>query len=156
MNQRLQHRLREHAKSFIEIKQTERKWYFPLLAATCVGLCVFLGWFFGVPYYGNIASMGALTILYFTHASLEKRITHLVFCAFGMALSFLIGLLFSFNPWASALALAFVTFQAHLITSYFDIPPPRNFFFIMACAVATNAPFNLEMIPTRVGLFAMG
>lgn len=156
MKRRFRHTFREYAKSFVEIKQTERRWHFPLLAGICVGLCVFTGWLVGKPYFGNIACIGALTILYFTHASLEKRITHLIFCAFGMTLSFIIGLLFSFNPWFSALSLAFVAFQSHLITSYFDIPPPRNFFFIMACAVATNIDHNLGLLPTHVGLFAMG
>lgn len=100
--------------------------------------------------------MGALTILYFTHASLEKRMIHLIACAFGMTFAFMTGLVFSFNPWLSALSLAFIAFLSHLVTSYFDIPPPRNFFFIMVAAVATNIHFDVELLPTRVGLFAMG
>lgn len=131
-------------------------WHFPFLAGLCVGLCLFVGWYFGKPEFGNIASIGALTILYFTHASLEKRMIHLIVCAFGMTFAFMCGLVFSFNPWISAFSLAFVTFLSHLVTSYFDIPPPRNFFFIMVAAVATNIPFHVELLPLRVGLFAMG
>lgn len=123
------HKLNHHLKSFVEIRETERLWHFPFLAGLCVGLCLFVGWFFDKPAFGNITSIGALTILYFTHSSLEKRMIHLVACAFGMTFSFMFGLVFSFNPWFSAISLAFITFLAHLITSYFDIPPPRNFFF---------------------------
>ncbi len=156
MKKQIRHRLNSHIKSFVEIRETERLWHFPVLAGVCVGLCLFVGWFFGKPSFGNISSMGALTILYFTHSSLEKRISHLIYCAFGMTFAFTFGLVFNFNPWLSAVSLAFITFLSHLVTSYFDIPPPRNFFFIMVAAVATNLPFDVDLIPMRVGLFAMG
>lgn len=150
------HKFNRHLQSIIEIRKTERLWHFPALAGICIGLCLLAGWYFDRPDFGNISSMGALTILYFTHASLEKRMLHLIICAFGMTFAFMTGLVFSFNPWISALTLAFIAFIAHLLTSYFDIPPPRNFFFIMAAAVATNIPHDIDLIPTRVGLFAMG
>jgi magnesium-transporting ATPase (P-type) len=49
-----------------------------------------------------------------------------------------------------------VSFLAHFISSYYKIPPPGNFFFIMVAAMASTYKFDLEMIPTRVGLVVMG
>jgi uncharacterized membrane protein YccC len=148
--------LRDQVKSLIEIKKTERLWHFPLLAGICIGICLFIGWYFEKPAYGNLASIGALVILYFTQAPLAKRMIHLCVCAFGFALAFALGSILSFNPYVSAIALGLIAFLSHLVTSYFDIPPPRNFFFIMIGAVAISLPFEAEAIPMRVGLVSMG
>lgn len=140
----------------LEFKKTERKWHFPFLAAFCIGSCLFIGYFLGKPNYGSLSSLGALTILYFTSAPITQRMIHLAVCAFGMVFSFAFSLFFSFNGYAAALSLGMVAFLAHFITSYFKIPPPGNFFFIMLAAMASTYQFDLEMIPTRVGLVAMG
>lgn len=153
---KFRHQLNTHVKALIELKKTERLWHFPLLAGICIGICLFFGWYFEKPAYGNIASMGALVILYFTQAPLAKRMVHLCVCAFGFTLAFALGSVFSFNPYVSALALGLIAFLAHLVTSYFDIPPPRNFFFIMIGAVAISLPFEVDEIPVRIGLVSMG
>lgn len=156
LKMKFHHQLNDHVKSLIEIKKTERLWHFPLLAGICVGICLLIGWYFGKPAYGNMSSIGALVILYFTQAPISKRMIHLCICAFGFTLAFSLGSILSFNPFASAVALGLIAFLSHLITSYFDIPPPRNFFFIMIGAVAISLPFNMEEIPVRVGLVSMG
>lgn len=153
---KLRHRLNAPIQSFIEIKKTERLWHFPFLAGICVGICLLIGWFFDKPAYGNLACIGSLVILYFTQAPLSKRMVHLSMCAFGFSIAFALGSLFSFNPLLSGVALGVIAFLSHYITSYFDIPPPRNFFFVMVAAVATSIPFEAELIPLRVGLVTMG
>lgn len=150
------HRLNTHVQAFLELKKTERIWHFPFLAGMCVGLCLFVGWYFDRPAYGNLSSIGALVILYFTNASLPKRMIHLCVCAFGFSIAFALGYVFSFNSVLSAVALGLIAFLTHLITSWYDVPPPRNFFFIMVGAVATSLPFSVEAIPLNVGLVAMG
>ncbi|WP_292009810.1 FUSC family protein [Chryseobacterium sp.] len=147
---------RHHFQYLIEMKETERKWHFPVLAALCIGSCLLIGWLLGKPHYGSQASVGALTILYFTLAPIAQRMIHLAVCAFGMVFSFSVCLFFSFNIYFAILSFGFVSFLAHFVTSYFKIPPPGNFFFIMSASMATNFHFDLEMIPTRVGLVAMG
>lgn len=140
----------------IEIKKTERKWHFPFLAALCIGSPLLLGWFLGKPNFGSLSSLGALTILYFTQAPISQRMIHLAVCSFGMIFSFAVSLCLGFNVYFGALALGIVAFLSHFITSYFKIPPPGNFFFIMVAAMASNFQFDMEIIPTRIGLFAMG
>ncbi|KQM45873.1 FUSC family protein [Chryseobacterium sp. Leaf201] len=140
----------------LEFKQTERKWHFPVLAALCIGSCLFIEYFLGKPGYGSLSSLGALTILYFTSAPITQRMVHLAICAFGIVFSFTISSFFSFNVYAAAFSLGVISFLAHFLTSYFKMPPPGNFFFIMVAAMASTFTFDLELIPTRVGLVAMG
>lgn len=140
----------------LEFKQTERKWHFPFLAALCIGSCLFIGYFSGKPNYGALSSLGALTILYFTSAPITQRMIHLAICAFGIVFSFTVSSFFGFNIYFAALSVGIISFLAHFISSYFKIPPPGNFFFIMVAAMASTYKFYLEMIPTRVGLVAMG
>lgn len=140
----------------LEFKQTERKWHFPFLAALCIGSCLFIGYFLGKPNYGALSSLGALTILYFTSAPITQRMIHLTICAFGIVFSFTVSSFFGFNIYFAALSVAIVSFLAHFISSYFKIPPPGNFFFIMVAAMASTYKFDLELIPLRVGLVAMG
>lgn len=139
-----------------EIKKTERKWHFPFLAAICVGSCLMIGWLLEKPNFGGLSSLGALTILYFTSAPITQRMVHMAVCAFGIIFSFAISLFFSFNVYLAALSLGIVSFLSHFITSYFKIPPPGNFFFIMVAAMASTYHFDLYQIPMRVGLVAMG
>ncbi|OVE63268.1 FUSC family protein [Chryseobacterium mucoviscidosis] len=140
----------------LEFKQTERKWHFPFLAALCIGSCLFIGYFLGKPNYGALSSLGALTILYFTSVPITQRMIHLAICAFGIVFSFTVSSFFGFNIYFAVLSVAVISFLAHFISSYFKIPPPGNFFFIMVAAMASTYKFDLEMIPTRVGLVAMG
>lgn len=140
----------------LEFKQTERKWYFPVLAALCIGSCLFIGYFLGKPGYGSLSSLGALTILYFTSAPITQRMVHLAICAFGIVFSFTISSFFSLNAYVAAFSLGIIAFLAHFLTSYFKIPPPGNFFFIMVAAMASTFTFDPELIPVRVGLVAMG
>jgi len=153
---KVNHPVQNRFQYLIEIKKTERKWHFPFLAALCIGSPLLLGWFLEKPNFGSLSSLGALTILYFTQAPISQRMIHLAVCAFGMIFSFSVSLCLGFNVYCSALALGIVAFLSHFITSYYKIPPPGNFFFIMVAAMASNFQFDMEMIPTRIGLFAMG
>lgn len=153
---KIHRKIQHHVKPILEIKKTERQWHFPVLAGICIGFCLFVGWYFDKMQYGSLSSLGALTILYFTHAPLAKRMIHLMVCAFGIAFAFAFGNVMSFHPVASVFALGSIAFLAHLVTSYFDIPPPRNFFFIMVAALAVNTPFIPTEVPTHVGLVTMG
>ncbi len=153
---KVQNPVAQRFQYLLEFKQTERKWHFPVLAALCIGSCLFIGYFLGKPGYGSLSSLGALTILYFTSAPITQRMVHLAICAFGIVFSFTISSFFSFNVYAAAFSLGVISFLAHFLTSYFKMPPPGNFFFIMVAAMASTFTFDLELIPTRVGLVAMG
>lgn len=149
-------KIKHHIRPIVAINKTERRWHFPVLAGFCIGLCLFVGWYFDNLKFGGLSSLGALSILYFTHQSLEKRMVHIAMCAFGIIFAFAFGNTMSFSHVSGVLALSFIAFISHLITSYFRIPPPGNFFFIMVASLAINIPFDVDKIPTNVGLVTMG
>lgn len=150
------HQSRLELHRVIALNSSDRLWHFPVLAGLVVGICLGLGYYFDQPKSGNIATMGALTILYFTHQSLEKRMVHMVFCAFAMTFCFLTGLIFSFSPDIGVASIGVIAFLAHLLSGYFSTPPPGNFFFIMVGCVAVSMPYDFNLVPERIGLFAMG
>ncbi|MDO5656309.1 MAG: FUSC family protein [Flavobacteriaceae bacterium] len=148
--------VRARIKSLMQIKETERLWHFPVIAGLCVGVCLLIGWYFDMPNFGKLSSLGAMVILYLTPAPLANRMVQMAVCAFGLIFAFASGIVFSFHPLASAFSIFFVAFLANFVTSYFETPAPGRFFFIMLVAIASSMPFDVYKIPTNVGLVAMG
>jgi hypothetical protein len=127
---------------------------FSFLAALCIGSCLLIGYFLGKPNYGALSSLGALTILYFTSAPITQRMIHLVVCA-GIIFSFTISSFFSFNAYFAALSLGIVSFWLillHLILKFLR----RETFSSSWLQQWRTYKFDLELIPLRVGLVAMG
>ena len=71
-------------------------------------------------------------------------------------ISFAIGVMFSFNPYISALVLALFTVGVHWVIRYFNMKPPGSFFFVMIASIASCMPFDFDVIPLKVGLVGMG
>ena len=57
-----------------------------------------------------------------------------------------------FPPWVLGLFSATV----HWVTLYFKTRPPGSFFFIMIASMSSCMPYNLHLIPERIGLMGMG
>lgn len=148
--------MKEDLKTFIQFRETDRIWHVPVLAALCIGVPLMVGYFLNNVENGILASMSGLLILYLPATSLIKRMTLLVICSFCFITSFLIGIIFSVNPLLSPIALGFCVFFLSWLAKYFRLKPPGEFFFIFIVAVAICMPFNLQAIPERVGLIAMG
>ncbi|UYQ95178.1 FUSC family protein [Chitinophaga horti] len=146
----------QEIKTLFELKKTERLWHIPVLASLCVGIPMLAGWYFGRLDYGLLACMGGLVILYLNAGTVAERMITLVACSFGFMASYAIGISFSFNPLLSTLFIGAFAMGVHWVTSYFRLPPPNSFFFIMLAAIGSCAPFHLHTIPNRVGLIGMG
>src|SRR5690606_25708507 len=106
--------------------------------------------------YGVLACLGGLLILYLPSTKLESRMLTLLLCAFGFILSLTVGVVFSFNPYLSAVILGLYAFGINWVTNYFKLRPPGSFFFIMLASMAICMPFDLINIPTKIGLIALG
>lgn len=149
-------RIGTEIKLLFQLRKTERLWHIPVLASLCTGLPLLLGYFIGRLDYGILACLGGLVILYLPDTKLEHRMVTLLLCAFGFILSFTVGIVFSFNPYAAALTLGVFAFAVNWITNYFKLQPPGNFFFIMIASMASCMPFDVLAIPTKIGLLALG
>ena len=145
------------AKSFFILKNNKRTWHIPFLASLCVGIPLFIGLYFDTLPIGLSASMGGLVILYYQPTiSLGNRMLLMIICSFGFPLSLAIGLGFSFNPYVSSVVLGFFAMGINWVTAYFKTKPPANFFFIMIASMASFQPYNLELIPQKIGFIFLG
>lgn len=144
-------------KKFLVLKDNNRPWHVPIVGALCVGLPLFIGLYFNNLNIGLSATLGGLVILYYQPTeSLAKSMLTLLVCSFGFLISLVIGLTFSFNPYLSALVIGLFAMGVNWITTYLETKPPSNLFFILIAAMASFQPFNLELIPQRIGYLLLG
>jgi len=156
MSSDLKQTIKREVKLLFQLKQTERLWHIPVLASLCTGLPLMIGYSIDRLDYGILACLGGLVILYLPSTKLDNRMVTLLLCAFGFILSFTIGIIFSFNPYISAVILGLFAFGVNWVTNYFKLGPPGSFFFIMLASLAICMPFDLISIPTKTGLIALG
>lgn len=146
-----------HLKQLLALKPTTRPWHLPLVAALCAGGPVLTGAVVGRIDLGITACLGALVILYIRPVlPIPQRMVMLTVCSFGFSVCFALGLSTSFNLFLSAGTLGLIALLATAITRYYALPPPGNFFFVLVTALANTRPFDLELIPLRVGLITLG
>lgn len=148
--------LQSEIGSLFQYKKSERTWHVPFLASLCVGIPLFIGYYFDKSAYGITASIGGLVFLYLPGSSLARRMVTMLACSFGFVLAFTIGVLFSFNPYLSSVVLGLFAAFVHWVSRFYQLKPPGNFFFIMIAAIASCMPFSPSTIPVKVGLIAMG
>jgi len=140
-----------------KLKETTRTWHIPLLATICIGTPLMVGLYFDDLKHALISSLSGLVILYLPDSgSITNRILTVLVCSFGFMISFTFGLLFSFNPVVSILALGVFSFTVHWIILYYKTSPPRSFFFILIASMAICQPFDLQLVPVKIGLMGLG
>lgn len=143
--------------AFFNLKPTERKWYIPLLAALCVGVPLFIGYAFSHLTEGLLACLAGLVILYLPmQGSFSNRVMRMSIYSVGFVVSFSIGICFSFHPWISVVVFGFFSMLVHGIALYFQLKPPRSFFFIMLCAMASSLPNQPALIGEKIGIVSLG
>lgn len=152
----LKNRIFQDIKSLLVINKTARPWHLPLLASFCVGIPVFIGALFEHFDYGVLGSIGALVIVYIPQTNITHRMLTLVVCSFGFSVCFALGVSTSFNPFISAFTLTCIAMLVTVIVRYYALPPPGNMFFIMVASLATIMPFDLALLPMRVGVIVLG
>ena len=148
--------IKREIKLLFQLKKTERLWHVPVLASLCVGLPLLAGYMLGHLEYGIVSCLGGLVILYLPPTNFQHRRNTMLFSALGFILSYSLGLMFSFDPILSSFMMAVFAFFVNWATNVFKLGPPGNFFFIMIAAMASCQPFNLEAIPVKVSLLALG
>lgn len=143
-------------KLFFQLKKTERLWHIPVLASLCVGIPLLVGYYFDHLEYGILGCLGGLVILYMPPTSFRHRFSTTIFCGLGFILSFTIGIVCSFNGIFSSIMIGIFAFIINWTTNIFKLGPPGNFFFIMIAVMASCMPFDLQIIPIKVGIITLG
>ncbi|MGB1092059.1 MAG: FUSC family protein [Oceanobacter sp.] len=142
--------------SLLGLGPHKRPLHFIALVGLCSGLPAFIGAIIGDFQHGLMAVMGAMAVMYLPFAPLPQRMVTIQVVAFGLACCFGLGLVGSIHPLGSALTLGMTAFLISLVTGYFKVPPPANFFFIMVASIAAVIPHDMSAVPERVGLLVMG
>lgn len=144
-------------KNFFKVKHSKRIWHLPFLAALCLGIPIFFGLYLGSLRMGLSICLGGLVILYYQPTlPLANRMLTMLVCSFGLILSLTIGIVFSFNIYVSSLVFGLFSMGIHWVTTYFRVKPPGNFFFIMIASMASCQPFELKVIPEKIGFIVLG
>lgn len=144
-------------KDFVSIKPYKRSKQVPLLAASSVALPLFVGLYFGNLQTALPAALGGLVAIYYSPGSaFPIRMIKMMVCSFGFILSYAIGLVFSFNPIVSSFVLGVWAVLIHWVNIYYKSKPPGSFFFIMLAAMGCYLPYDLDLIPIRIGMLTIG
>lgn len=149
--------VRQEINYLFLLKKTERLWHFPLLAAICTGFPLLISYYFNNLSNGILSCLAGLVILYFpTKSTIKDRMLSLLICSFGFMISFAVGSLFSFHPIVSALSLGLFALAVHWLILTLKTNPPGSFFFIFVACISSCMPFNLNTLPTKIGLIGLG
>lgn len=138
-------------------KDAKTKWQKPLLTTFSIGLPLLLGLYFDNLQYGLSACLSGLIIIYLPESgTFTNRILTLLVCSFGFLVSSAFGYVFSFNTIVAIIAFGIFSMVVHWINLFYKISAPRSFFFILIAAMSICQPYNIESIPIKVGLMALG
>ena len=149
--------IKEEISSFFVLKPSPRSWHIPFLAGFAVGIPLLFGYFFADVRSALTASLAGLVILYIPNSKDIFEIMMKMFvCSFGMIISYIFGLVFSFNMWIAPFAFGIFSAIAYYIVRYFNLKPPGSFFFIMMASMAIGLPHHPEAIPQKIGIFTIG
>lgn len=149
-------RILKGTRSLLALNETTRPWHIPLLASFCVGIPALVGTYSGHLDLGILGCVGALVILYMPRTSIAHRMMTLAVCSFGFSACFTLGIATSFNAYLSAGVLGSTAMLVTVICRFYALPPPGSFFFIMVASLASTLPFDLSLVPLRVGVVALG
>jgi uncharacterized membrane protein YccC len=156
MKNKFLHWLHTEIKTLLVFTKSAKRWHAPFLAAACAGAPLLGGYFSGQLSLGLLLCTGSLVILYMPKAPLAQKMRVMLICSIGFSLSFLIGLLFGFNRMVATFVLTLFAFLSQFLVTYFRMPPPGNFLFVMVCAVAIYLPYDPDAIVRKVALLGCG
>jgi uncharacterized membrane protein YccC len=148
--------LATETKSLVVFTKSAKRWHAPFLAAACAGTPLLGGYFSGQLSLGLLLCTGSLVILYMPKSPLAHKMRVMLLCSLGFMISFAVGLLFGFNRMVATFVLTLFAFISQFLVTYFRMPPPGNFLFVMVCAVAIYLPYDPEAIPLKVTLLGSG
>ncbi|MBP2279514.1 hypothetical protein RCH20_000687 [Psychrobacter sp. PL15] len=141
----------------LTIKQSQRPWHMPIIAAIAISFPVFVGAYFGALSSGIKASLGAMVILNLPLVGkLPYRLVTIMAWGFAMSLCFAFGLIAQQVPILRLPVFVLMAFGIIIFGRYYRQPPPAGLFVMMAGAIALFIPLPLEQIMPATGLVMLG
>jgi len=143
-------------RHFLAFNPSDRRWQLPLAAALSSGTPLLVGALFQHMALATLASLGGMAFLYTPNSALPQRMAAVMASALGMIACFTLGLLGASHPLLLIPFLTAMTILVTLVCRFYRVGPPGSLFFVMATAIAAYMPFDLALVPFRVGLLALG
>ncbi|RAX52059.1 hypothetical protein CCY99_07870 [Helicobacter sp. 16-1353] len=148
--------MKSQLKELIALNKTERVWQMPFFAGLNVAIVLFIGALFNRPDLGLVAMIGTTIFLYIPSTSIYHRMLVLMAAGFGISFTFALGLIGQFFPLLIPLIVCVVTIISSMIVRYYDLGAPGYFFFVLACILGANLPFNQSDFIMLIGLVSLG
>lgn len=148
--------MKTHLKELIALNKTERVWQMPFFAGLNVAIVLFIGAYFNRPDLGLVSMIGTTIFLYIPSTSIYHRMLVLMGCGFGISFSFALGLIGQFFPFMIPLIVCVVTIVSSMIVRYYNLGSPGYFFFVLACILGANLPFDKDEFVMLIGLVSLG
>ncbi|EEO25640.1 FUSC family protein [Helicobacter winghamensis] len=136
--------------------QSDRSWQMPFFAGLGVAVILFVATLFGRPDFGLVSVIGAMIFLYVPDTPIYHKMILSMSCAFGIIVSFTLGLVGQSFPQLIPLIVFGVTLVSAQVVRYFSIGAPGFFFFTFATILGTYIPFEVRDYPMAIGLVALG
>ena len=157
---RLRAALAAEVRQLTTLHSSDRAWQMPFAAALATGLPLLAGAYCGRLADGLVASLGGLVFLYLPATPLAQRMVSLMASAFGMVACYAVGALgHLLPPFLAPLLIPMLGFVAIVVTMVcriHGVGPPGSLFFVMAAAIGAYTPVEPAMLPSRIGLIALG
>lgn len=148
--------LREEWRQLTTIRASDRPWQMPFAAALASGLPLLIGAWFDRMDHGLVSSLGGLVFLYLPETPMSHRMVSLMASAFGMTACYALGVMSHLMPPAMVVVLTLTAVLVTMVCRFYRMAPPGSLFFIMAAAIGAYSPGDLQEIPLKVGLLALG
>lgn len=150
------HKIQENIKHIFTWNPSDRLWQMPFFAGLGVAIVLFIAAFFNRPDLGLVAMIGANIFLYVPDTPIYHKMILCMACAFGIIISFTLGLVGQAYPLLIPLIVFLVTMTSAQVVRYFSIGAPGFFFFTFAMILGTYIPFEIKDYPFAIGLVALG
>ncbi|MDO4640686.1 MAG: FUSC family protein [Neisseria sp.] len=143
-------------RSLFTISPNRRPVGLAISSALSLGLPLFIGQYFGHPNYGLVSSLGGLIFLYLPGTHLIHRMISMLCITSLISGCFFFGLIAYHFPLLHIPVAFSMTMLVGILCRFFNVPPPRIMFFLMAAMIGMYLPHPVEAIPLLTGLLFLG
>lgn len=147
---------RQLAAVSFSVQHSDRPWQLPVAAALTCGFPMVVGALAKLPRAGSLGAVAGLAFLYLPSVRSQQSIPIVMAAAFGMVLSYAIGLAGSTSSIVAAVLIGCVAAAAMLFCKALGLVPPGPLFMVIAGAIGAFSPVSLSSALQNIGYFAVG
>lgn len=153
-------RTRQTVQTITRLEEGPWRWALGVEAGLATGAAIFLFYLAGHPFLGNMASLGALAVLYGAKRTTKQRLLVMLFVGIGLILASAAGAFCAAYEWLSFLTLIIITALASIITAGTGTGAPGAMMFVLVAAISNRfalqpvspVTYDSHIIPFVIGV----